>query len=171
MLLLPVTAAGQIRGYGNWDGQVEDNTSHFIPRLLALHNAERARLGAEPLSWNPALARDASGWATNLAARGLLQHSSQDSRPGQGENLFLGTAGAYSLEEMIGAFLSERSDFRPGVFPEVSRSGRWQMVAHYTQIIWRGTSEMGCAMASARGRDILVCRYSPPGNVMGQRVP
>ena len=29
--------------------------------------------------------------------------------------------------------------------------------------------EVGCAVATARGNDVLVCRYYPAGNVMGRR--
>ncbi|MFD2429036.1 CAP domain-containing protein [Sphingobium scionense] len=44
---------------------------------------------------------------------------------------------------------------------------RWQDVAHYTQIIWRGTRSVGCALAEGRSFDYLVCRYYPAGNMFG----
>ncbi|WP_214019128.1 CAP domain-containing protein [Escherichia coli] len=50
----------------------------------------------------------------------------------------------------------------------MSTTGHWQDVAHYTQIIWRRTSQMGCALASSARDDYLVCRYTLPGNVVGQ---
>ena len=150
--------------------RVVDNRSNFARRLLEAHNAERARGGVPALTWSPALAAQARDWAQILARSGKLAHAPPERREGQGENLFTGTAGAYSLEDMIGRFLDERQDFRPGVFPEVSRTGRWQDVAHYTQIVWSGTREVGCALATGHGRDTLVCRYSPPGNVIGERV-
>jgi hypothetical protein len=34
---------------------------------------------------------------------------------------------------------------------------------------WRNTMTVGCALASNRDNDYLVCRYSPAGNVVGQR--
>jgi len=42
------------------------------------------------------------------------------------------------------------------------------VVGHYTQMIWRNTTEVGCAVAERDDRQILVCRYSPPGNVRGE---
>ncbi len=137
-------------------------------RLLLGHNAERARLGLPPLRWNPALARDAGDWAKTLLARGELEHASHDARKGHGENLWMGTAGAWNAEGMVEMFLDERRYFRPAAFPNVSLTGHWSDVGHYSQIVWRETKEVGCALDSARGLDVLVCRYYPAGNVLGQ---
>ncbi|MDB5672173.1 MAG: Fis family transcriptional regulator, partial [Alphaproteobacteria bacterium] len=54
---------------------------------------------------------------------------------------------------------------------QVSSSGHWSDVAHYTQMIWRDTDRIGCALYSTRQWDYLVCRYAPPGNVVGASVP
>jgi Cysteine-rich secretory protein family len=141
----------------------------FAARILASHNDERTRLGIAPLAWNPELAAGARDWARNLAARGVLQHSRNAG--GTGENLWMGTTGAFPLEAMIGAFVSERKHFRAGRFPAVSRTGRWSDVGHYTQLIWPQTREVGCALVQGRDWDVLVCRYYPAGNVYGQIVP
>jgi hypothetical protein len=145
--------------------------SRLEPELLALHNRERASIGAPPLAWDPALARAAAAYGPALARLGKLAHSEPATRPGQGENLWMGTRGAYALEEMAGGWAGEKSLFSPGTFPGVSRSGNWSDVGHYTQMIWKGTSRVGCALHTSRDWDFLVCRYSPPGNVVGQRVP
>lgn len=140
-------------------------------RLLAVHNAERSRLGIAPLAWDSQLAAAAAGYARLLERKGRLEHSPVESRPGQGENLWLGTHNAYTLETMAGGWAGERRIFRGGRFPDVSTSGKWADVAHYTQMIWRGTTRVGCALEQGRNWDVLVCRYSPPGNVVGERVP
>jgi hypothetical protein len=141
----------------------------FAAKVLASHNDERIRLGIAPLAWNPQLAAGANDWARNLAARGLLQHSSNSG--GAGENLWMGTSGAFPPEAMIDAFVGERKHFLAGRFPAVSRTGRWSDVGHYTQLIWPATRELGCALAHGRHWDVLVCRYYPAGNVFGQTVP
>ena len=46
-------------------------------------------------------------------------------------------------------------------------SGDWSAVGHYTQIVWPTTRRVGCATASNRANDYLVCRYWPAGNVVG----
>jgi hypothetical protein len=37
-------------------------------------------------------------------------------------------------------------------------------VAHYTQMVWPTTTQIGCGFYAGRKYDALVCRYSPPGN-------
>jgi hypothetical protein len=136
----------------------------FAGRVLAAHNGERERLGVRALVWNERLADDAQAWAQTLARRGRMEHAHDT---GQGENLWVGTAGFYSYEQMVGGWLAEKADYRHGTFPKVSRNGR--AVGHYTQMVWRGTTQVGCGLASAGGQDFLVCRYSPPGNWVGQQ--
>ena len=140
-------------------------------RLLQAHNAARAAVGAAPLVWDPALVAGAAVWARHLAASGRVDHSDRKGRPGIGENLWSGTRRAYSIERMVGDWTAERRHFMPGVFPHNSRTGNWIDVSHYTQVIWPGTRRIGCAVASGRGRDYLVCRYSPKGNVDGRPLP
>ena len=140
-------------------------------RLLAAHNRERAAAGVPPLRWDPALAAAAATYGPSLAAAGRLVHSNRTGRPNQSENLWMGTRGFYSPEQMVGSWASERTMFRPGIFPNVSSTGNWLDVAHYTQMIWRSTTAVGCAIYSSRSWDYLICRYSPRGNRDGQRVP
>jgi hypothetical protein len=140
-------------------------------RLLAAHNRERARVGVPRLRWDPALAVAAAAWARSLSTIGRLQHSPRAGRPGQSENLWMGTRGYFSPEQMVGSWTMERADFRPGIFPNVSRTGNWFDVSHYTQMIWRSTTSLGCAVYRDRRSDFLVCRYAPRGNIDGRRVP
>ena len=142
----------------------------FNSRLLAAHNAARSAIGVPPLAWNAALAADARAWANELAATGRFEHSPDS--PGedpQGENLWAGTPRAFSPESMVGLWVAEKSDYRPGVFPANSRSGDVEKVGHYTQLIWRETRQVGCATAVGKREEFLVCRYSEAGNVYGQR--
>ena len=99
-------------------------------RLLAVHNRERSRLGIPPLVWDTQLARAAAAYGRVLEQKGRLEHSPVEDRPGQGENLWMGTHNAYSLEAMAGGWAGERKIFRPGSFPKVSTSGRWEDVGH-----------------------------------------
>ena len=139
-------------------------------RLLAAHNRERAAVGVPPLQWDPVLAAAAASYGPALAAAGRLQHSPRQARPGQRENLWMGTRGAFSPEQMIGTWTAEKRMFRPGFFPAVSTTGNWLDVSHYTTMIWRTTSRLGCAIYSTASWDYLICRYSPPGNIDGRPV-
>lgn len=140
-------------------------------RLLYSHNMERVRVRSAPLRWDPGLAAAAASYGPQLARLGRLEHSPRGSRPGQRENLWRGTRGAFSPEQMVGAWIAERSMFHPGVFPNVSRTGDWEDVAHYTQLIWKGTTHVGCAVYPGGSWDYLICRYSPPGNRDGSSLP
>ncbi|MGX7895244.1 CAP domain-containing protein [Tsuneonella sp. HG222] len=139
----------------------------FAWRLLARHNLERDRKGADRLRWSQRLAQQAQTWAERLARENRFEHADYTTRAGAGENLWMGSAGYYDADQMIDTFLNERRYYKPGPFPQNSSSGRWQDVAHYTQIIWPETQEVGCAVAKGRVNDVLVCRYWPAGNTVG----
>ena len=137
--------------------------------MLAGHNEARAALGLPPLTWSPALAADARIYAEELARSGRFEHSPQPrGNPPQGENLWTGTRRAYSYQEMMGHWVAERRFYRPLPVPESSNSGQFGDVGHYTQIVWRATTEVGCAEAHNRTDDYVVCRYLPAGNVLGE---
>lgn len=137
---------------------------------LDAHNLARDDVGVAPLAWSERLAQDAQGWAQHLARHDLYEHASPQERKGQGENLWRGTRGHWSPWETVGFFIAERQHFRPGNFPDISRTGRWSDVGHYTQVIWPGTREVGCAVAYTATDEVLVCRYWPAGNIWGARI-
>ena len=148
-----------------------DQTANSDQRLLASHNRERAMLGIPPLAWNEGLARDAAAWGRHLTRVGYLVHypdNPNDPDP-QGENLWAGTRGYYSIEDMVGLWIAEKTDFKPGIFPNNSKSGDLENVGHYTQLTWRSSHSVGCAAARGAEDDFLVCRYSEGGNVIGER--
>lgn len=142
----------------------------FNQRLLAAHNKERAVVGVPPLQWNDRLAADARVWANQLVVSGRFEHSpDEQSENPEGENLWAGTPRAFSPEAMVHLWVSEKSDYRPGIFPANSRSGDVENVGHYTQLIWRSSRQVGCASAVGAREEVLVCRYSAAGNVYGER--
>jgi hypothetical protein len=152
---------------------VPDDQRPLFPaeqKWLSEHNKARAAVGLPPLRWNHDLRRDARDWAEDLAARRAFHHSPDLLQQGQGENLWMGTRERYAPSQMIDGFLAERTAFRPGTFPDVSKTGRWSDVGHYTQIIWPESEEVGCATALNAKHEVLVCRYWPAGNVMGYRL-
>ena len=140
-------------------------------RLLASHNRERAALGIAPLIWSDELARQAQDYADHLGDVGHLVHSEDDPTDPdpQGENLWAGTKGYYAPEAMVGLWVAEKTDYKPGVFPDNSKSGDVENVGHYTQLVWRSSDKVGCAVAHGAEDDFLVCRYSEGGNVIGEK--
>ena len=132
------------------------------------HNRERRLYGSTPLVWNEALAENALAYARQLARERRFAHDLQrGAKVRQGENLWMGTREAFPYSQMVGSWIDERKDFRPGRFPDVSRTGNWTVVGHYTQAVWPTTTSIGCGVASNADDDFLVCRYLPAGNVFG----
>jgi len=140
-------------------------------RLLAAHNRERATLGIAPLHWNAGLAAGAAEWGAEMAATDEFEHSPtdpNDENP-EGENLFAGTKGHFSPEAMVEPWIAEKSVYKAGIFPDNSRTGDYEDVGHYTQLMWRNTGQVGCAVVPGKQLDYLVCRYSQAGNMEGER--
>jgi hypothetical protein len=139
-------------------------------RLLAAHNRERSALGIAPLAWDPALAAEAGRWGGELARSGAFEHEGDTGEADpQGENLWAGTPGAYAPEEMVEGWIEEKKFFRPGRFPDNSSTGDYADVGHYTQLMWRDTDRVGCALAAGAEEEVLVCRYRTAGNVVGEQ--
>ena len=158
-LAAPIAAAAQSR--------VELKARRFPARVLAAHNIERAAVGLSALTWDDKLGTQAAKYALQLALSRRFAHSESVGRGGSGENLWMGTRAAFSVEAMVGNWASEKRMFKPGVFPAISRTGSWHQVGHYTQMVWPGTQRVGCALATNSGEDYLVCHYWPAGNVHG----
>ena len=137
--------------------------------IFAEHNRARAEVGVPPLRWDPTLAAGAAAYAAELARTGRRVHASREGRGAIRENLNQGMLG-WSPRQMVDNWLKEKQNFFPGKYPDVTRTGRWQDVSHYTQMIWPTTTHVGCGLALGSGYQWLVCRYSPGGNKDGQPV-
>ncbi len=128
-------------------------------RLLAAHNEYREKHCASPLTWSDELAEVASAWAEELRDRGCpLAHSDHES----GENLAAGSIGALDAERVVKLWYEEVElyDFAdPGFEFETG---------HFTQLVWTGTRELGCARSSCPDIDLWVCNYAPAGNTLGE---
>lgn len=149
---------------------IVDPQTAFAIQVVAAHNQLRAAQAAQPALWDVRLAASADAYAAELARTGRFAHSPAESRQRQGENLWMGTRGAFSFDRMVADWGSERKMFRAGRFPDVSTTGRWEDVGHYTQIIWPTSVRVGCALRSSAVYDYLVCHYGQGGNVFGERV-
>jgi Cysteine-rich secretory protein family len=167
----PSSAAGANAAMARTDPPMENKQNPipvFDQRILAEHNRERVGLGLRPLSWSPALAQMAQRWADYLAATGRFEHATERRLVPEGENLWAGTKGYYPPEAQVDAWIREKRFFRPGLFPNNSITGKVEDVGHYTQVVWRGTTQLGCGEATDAHEDVLVCRYDEAGNYRGE---
>lgn len=161
-------AAAQRLPSPNWPAPADRGDALLQQTTLRIHNAARAKFGVPPIRWSDSLAQGAMAHAQHMAATGIYGH---DQTPGRrkvaGENLWRGQRGTFSYDIMMDLMVEEVRYFRPGVFPDNSTTGVWEAVAHYTQVVWPTTTEVGCALASSATMDYFVCRYAPKGNQDG----
>jgi pathogenesis-related protein 1 len=77
-------------------------------------------------------------------------------------------AQAYPVDNAVSDWAGERRYFD-------ARTGRCRggECGHYTQVVWRGTTHVGCASAGCptdgMNATVWVCNYRPAGNVIGER--
>ncbi|MFL6724061.1 MAG: CAP domain-containing protein [Sphingomicrobium sp.] len=152
----------------NWPAAADRGEQLLRNTVLTMHNQARREFGVAPVEWSEELATGALAHAQYMAATGVYGH---DQTPGRrrksGENLWRGQRGIFAYDMMVRVMVDEARYFRPGAFPDNSVNGDWHAVAHYTQIIWPTTTEVGCALASNATTDYFVCRYAPTGNKDG----
>ena len=128
--------------------------------MLAAHNGIRARVDVPPLRWSDRLARYAQQWADHLLHEQQFYHRPH---PVYGENLFEINGPRATPSDVIGVWASEADNF------SYSANACRGVCGHYTQMVWSGTHEVGCAVARDAVTEVWVCNYDPPGNWVGER--
>ncbi|KAK0233449.1 CAP domain-containing protein [Armillaria fumosa] len=136
-------------------------SSSDINAYLEGHNTFRAQHGASDLTWSNELAGKAQQWANGC----VFKHSG-GSLGSFGENLAAGTDSGYTISSAIKSWTDEASSYDPNNL----------VASHFTQVVWKATSQVGCAVQSCDGifdasfgkASYYVCEYSPAGNVIGQ---
>ncbi len=125
--------------------------------LLDAHNELRSRHGVPPLAWSQSLEGDAQSWADKC----VVEHSKNR----DGENLAWWRGGNRTAVDFVRAWYAEIKDFD---FSDPDRND-YQVSGHFSQMIWRESRKLGCGVSACPdGAKMLVCRYSPRGNVKGQ---
>ena len=140
--------------------------------ILAAQNRYRAEVNVTALNWSENLSRQAQECADYNAANFLPQGRQKHCpKSGFGQNIALATLSLHkTLPQMVDQWGEEKRNFINGEYPSVSATGSPGAVSHYTQIIWQETAEVGCAKANSSGYEILVCDYTPRGNINGTAV-
>ena len=132
----------------------------FARDMLAAHNAVRSRAGVPRLIWSEKLAAAAGQWADGLIRHNKFEHNRKTP---YGENIFEMDGASASPAEIVSEWAAEQKNYN-----HAANSCR-SVCGHYTQIVWRTTREVGCAIARRGNRQICVCEYNPPGNYVGER--
>jgi len=135
---------------------------------LSAHNNVRAAHGASPLNWDNKFAQKAAQWANACQLR-LTNGVLNDSPYGE---LQVAASGTFSIQDAINTFVEDKSSYNPD----------HPVPNHFTQVVWKATTHVGCAVSTCKGLleqtngttknhldgTYYVCLYNPPGNVVGE---
>ncbi|MBP9087859.1 MAG: hypothetical protein KBG15_17190 [Kofleriaceae bacterium] len=142
--------------------------------MTLYHNQARLAENANPplpqLTWDPALAVIAANWAAMCRdvdpPVGLIDHNPNRSATYPtyvGENIY---GGASSAKAAVDLWMAEKPNYN------LAANTCNGVCGHYTQIVWRKTLKVGCAIShcpSLRYSDSIICNYGPGGNFNGER--
>ena len=168
LAILLVLLVADVKGQTLSDNIGSKLTQEEAKAALDFHNKVRADVGVSELTWSPELAKFAQEWADHLASQGCeMQHRPGDGQWAQkhGENIFWGKGKDYSALEASESWYSEIDDYTYGAVNE----SNWSKTGHYTQMVWKNTTQVGIALAKCSdGAIIIVANYNPAGNYMGE---
>ena len=120
-------------------------------QFLRFHNLKRCWHNAPDIKWNDQLAAEAKTYAS----RCVFAHAGGNF----GENLAMGYNSITASQD---AWYMEylRYNFSSGSFSPAT--------GHFTQMVWIGSTELGCARVQCAQGAFDICRYKAAGNVIGQ---
>lgn len=131
---------------------------------LTPHNAARAAVGVGPVTWSTKLQQFAESYTAQRAGDCRLQHSGGP----YGENLFWGSTGAdWTAADAVRSWVDEKQWYDYAA----NNCADGKVCGHYTQVVWRATTSIGCAHVVCRhNRGVsIICSYEPRGNIVGQK--
>ncbi|XP_003572884.1 pathogenesis-related protein PR-1 [Brachypodium distachyon] len=169
LLVLAAVSAVLLSVFDGADAGQRSSSSSMASQFLAAHNEARRAVRVAPLAWDESLAAYARRYAEERARTGCaLVHSHGGP---YAQNLFRGSGGpgGWRPEQVVAAWVVPEK----AMYDARSNTCRGARGAcgHYTQVVWRGTKAVGCAMAACAGGrgTYAVCAYNPPGNYVGVR--
>jgi hypothetical protein len=152
---------------------INDSTSDPVPAgeqtvMLNEHNRLRGLHCTPALRWSKKLADDAAVSANRcLMAHNRKELEAQD----ENENLHGGSGGAdyTSAQASVNSWYREDKNYSfssPNlVFADGENNNpNAKMNGHFTQLLWKATSHVGCASKLCGEKTIWSCRYWRPGN-------
>lgn len=134
--------------------------------MTLYHNQVRAQVqttpALPPLIWSASLAATAAAWGA-VCLNGHNPNRSIGHPYYVGENIFY-SGGPVTAQAAVNLWAAEKSNY---TYPSNTCTG---VCGHYTQLVWRATREVGCAVGSCPNLTFpnsIVCNYGPAGNSGG----
>ena len=151
------------------------NKEQLVSGALDAHNSVREKHGLKPLIWSEKLAQHSQEWSDHL---GSGKSCRMFHRPGKhefGENLFIASPRVWN-DNQEEIFRARSKVTIRDVVKEWAEEEKWydyqsntcqegKQCGHYTQVVWRDTTEVGCAVTFCPDKSQnWVCSYNPKGN-------
>ncbi|KAK7933291.1 hypothetical protein WMY93_004187 [Mugilogobius chulae] len=130
----------------------------FKREFLSAHNTYRSQHSAPPLSLNSELCGEAQRWANHLLQKNTMMHSGTS----DGENIYCFMSSApvkLTGREAVDSWYSEIKYYSWGSPGYSSKTG------HFTQLVWKDSTEVGVGVASSGRKVFVVGQYRPAGNL------
>ena len=165
---------------GTTGGMTNPLAQDLINAFVAAHNQARSgpltpppSPALPPVSWDGILADAVYDYALRCqGSNGLLSHNANRSADYQalggsgyvGENIY-GTSGNATPAGAMTLWMSEASSYD-------YNSGDFGDAGHYTQVVWRASVRIGCAIVDCPAltyHNTVICDYAPGGNIVGEK--
>ncbi|XP_030621351.1 Golgi-associated plant pathogenesis-related protein 1, partial [Chanos chanos] len=133
----------------------------FKEQFLSAHNEYRRQHQAPALTMSEDLCSSAQAWANHLLSTKALQHSNTNN----GENLYYAwSSDTKNLtgKEAVDSWYSEIKDY------DFSNPRFQSNTGHFTQVVWKATTEVGVGLATDGNTVFVVGQYSPAGNMTNE---
>ncbi|XWS45349.1 hypothetical protein CRYUN_Cryun15aG0129200 [Craigia yunnanensis] len=133
--------------------------------FLEAHNQARAAVRVGPLKWSDLLANATSRLARYQRNKMGCQFANLTDHK-YGANQLWGSGAAVTPRMVVATWVKEKN-----YYDYASNScAPNHMCGVYKQVVWRNSSELGCAQATCKDQiSLTICFYNPPGNFVGER--
>ena len=136
--------------------------TQFDIEALEAHNRYRRKHHVPPLALNKDLCKIAQSYAQRLLATNSFEHSQNKYKGNElGENLYM-CSGKVATGEMA------TTDWYNEIKMHNFRKDFQSETGHFTQVVWKGTEEVGFGVANKGNTYFVVANYYPPGNFAGE---
>ena len=130
--------------------------------ILSRHNTYRKQHQVDDLVRNSAIEEIAQAYSEKLAASGKFEHSGNKFNGNSlGENLYKNFGNSVDGNGAVDMWYDEVKMY------DFKNQGFSMDTGHFTQLVWKGSKNLGCGIACGSGC-VVTCNYFPPGNVLGQ---
>lgn len=135
-------------------------SAKYLQAMLDAHNAYRTKHCVPGLTWSAQLAAAAQAWANGCKI-------AYSSRGGVAGETIAWSTRLFTAKEAVDIWYNQIQNYN------FDSPGFSSKAGDFTQLVWRGTQQLGCGVAfcpGAYGKGYFwVCQYSPPGNVVGEK--